>query len=105
MVTYKSVAHPANWHGSGMASPWQPQALFPRHQLSGGGTVPAQVLLGVLAQESNTMQTSPHAVDGLTGNFNQGGFYGNQVSWSSVDCGYGVGQVTTGMSVADGASV
>jgi len=96
------ITRPANWMGSGMPAPWQPQIMFGLHPLANGGTVPAQVLLGVLAQESNTMQASPHNVDGVTGNFNQGGFYGNGSSWSTVDCGYGVGQVTTGMSVADG---
>jgi GDSL-like Lipase/Acylhydrolase family len=100
-----TVTRPANFRGSGMPVSWSPQGLFPLHALSGGGAVPAQVLLGVLAQESNTMQASPHAVDGITGNFNQGGFYGDLSSWSTVDCGYGAGQVTTGMSVAEGTSV
>lgn len=94
-----------NWQDSGMPVSWTPQGLFPLHQLTGGGSVPAQVLLGVLAQESNTLQASPHAVDAVEGNFNQGGFYGDGSSWSTVDCGYGVGQVTTGMAVADGNTV
>jgi hypothetical protein len=100
-----NVYRPANWAGSGMPVSWTPQGLFPRHNLTGGANVPVQVLLGILAQESNTMHASPHAVDGETGNFNQGGFYGNRVSWSTVDCGYGVGQITTGMSMAEGNSV
>jgi hypothetical protein len=100
----------ANWEGSGVPVSWTPQSMFPLQQLSGGGQVPVQVLLGLLAQESNTMQASPHAVDATTGNFNQGGFYGNGNDWSTVDCGYGIGQVTTGMTVgwtgnvADGSS-
>ncbi|MHA6757331.1 golvesin C-terminal-like domain-containing protein [Streptacidiphilus sp. PAMC 29251] len=96
-----------NWEGSGMPISWTPQGMFPLRQLDGGGTVPAQVLLGLLAQESNTLQASPHAVDSVTGNANQGGFYGGVstsgppagTTWSSVDCGYGVGQVTTGMTI------
>ena len=95
-----TVQRPVNWEGSGIPVAWTPQGMFPPRPLSGGGTVPAQVLLGVLAQESNTMQASPHAVDSTTGNTNQGGFYGNGVSWSTVDCGYGVGQVTTGMAAS-----
>ncbi|QMU69596.1 hypothetical protein [Streptacidiphilus sp. P02-A3a] len=91
---------PANWEGSGLPVSWSPQGMFPLRQLTGGGTVPAQVLLGILAQESNTMQASPHAVDSITGNVNQGGFYGNGQDWSTVDCGYGVGQVTTGMAMS-----
>jgi hypothetical protein len=102
-----TVSRPVNWKNSGMPVSWKPQSMFPRHTLSGSssGHVPAQVLLGILAQESNTMQASPHAVDGLTANVNQGGFYGDWVSWSTVDCGYGAGQVTTGMAVKDGTSV
>jgi hypothetical protein len=102
-----TITRPANWYDSGSAS-YQiqgPGGLFPLHQLAGGGQVPAQVLLGVLAAESNTMQASPHAVDGETGNFNQGGFYGDWSTWNTADCGYGVGQVTTGMALADGNSV
>ncbi|MDI5973555.1 GDSL-type esterase/lipase family protein [Streptomyces sp. SL13] len=90
----------ANWEGSGMPVSWSPQGMFPLQALKGGGKVPAQVVLGVLAQESNTMQASPHAVDAVTGNFNQGGFYGDQTDWSTVDCGYGIGQVTTGMAMS-----
>ncbi|WP_377267644.1 GDSL-type esterase/lipase family protein [Peterkaempfera sp. SMS 1(5)a] len=106
-----------DWEGSGMQISWTPQGMFPLQPLDGGGSVPAQVLLGVLAQESNTLQASSHAVDAETGNFNQGGFYGsvsdpgtpNGTTWDTVDCGYGVGQVTTGMTlgytgnVADGS--
>ncbi|MFI7426582.1 SGNH/GDSL hydrolase family protein [Micromonospora sp. NPDC049836] len=101
------INRPANWKNSGMPNAWQPQVLFPRRALVGGGQVPAQVLLGTLAQESNTMHASPHAVDGQNGNFNQGGFYGwgDHSSWSNPDCGYGVGQVTSGMALADGASL
>jgi hypothetical protein len=99
-----TISRPQNWLGSG-SDPYQiqgPNGMFPLHALVTGGTVPAQVLLGILAQESNTMQASPHLVDGEAGNVNQGGFYGDGTDWSTVDCGYGVGQVTTGMAVADG---
>lgn len=104
-----TITRPANWDGSGMPVSWQIQGnggLFPFLPVDGpdGSTVPAQVLLGVLAQESNTEQASPHAVDGETGNFNQGGFYGDRSSWNTVDCGYGVGQVTSGMAIADGTT-
>ncbi|MER5642650.1 hypothetical protein ABT095_37655 [Kitasatospora sp. NPDC002227] len=91
-------ARGANWESSGLSVPWTPQGMFPLRQIAGGGTVPVQVLLGILAQESNTLQASPHAVDAVTGNFNQGGFYGNGGDWGRVDCGYGIGQVTSGMA-------
>ncbi|MEV5958221.1 SGNH/GDSL hydrolase family protein [Streptomyces sp. NPDC051987] len=105
-------ARGVNWEGSGMDVSWTPQGMFPLQPISGGGQVPAQVLLGILAQESNTLQASPHAPDAITGNVNQGGFYGNGYDWSTADCGYGVGQVTTGLQmstpagtrVADGSS-
>ncbi|HEX6675815.1 MAG TPA: SGNH/GDSL hydrolase family protein [Actinomycetes bacterium] len=96
------VTRPA---GQGLPA-YSPGALFPNHALQGGGTVPAQVMLGVLAQESNMWQASPHVVDGLYGNFEQGGFYGNDgnvhvVDWANADCGYGAAQVTTGMRRVD----
>jgi hypothetical protein len=84
--------------------------MFPSKTLSGGGNVPAQIMLGILAQESNLYQASWHAVDGETGNaLNSAGFYGldlanpdpTKIDWTRTDCGYGVGQVTTGMRTAD----
>lgn len=90
-----------------------PQAMFPLPALTGGGRIPAQVLLGILAQESNLWQASYHALPGQTGNPLVGNFYGNPaynasspdavwtVNWSKVDCGYGVGQQTDGMHSPD----
>ncbi|HYN97576.1 MAG TPA: SGNH/GDSL hydrolase family protein, partial [Pilimelia sp.] len=99
----------ANWLNSGMPA-FSPQGMFPPKELSGGGHVPAQVLLAILAQESNLWQASWHAVDASAGNpLTSLGFYGldlmnpdpTKVDWSKTDCGYGVGQVTTGMRAAD----
>ena len=77
--------------------------------------MPAQILLGILAQESNLWQASPHAVDASTGNpLTSLGFYGIEsssnpdlraINWSNVDCGYGAAQVTTGMRTADTGQV
>lgn len=100
------ITRPAHWNGSTLPA-YSPQALFPdTHPVR----VPAQILLGVMAQESNMWQASPHAVDGENGNFEQGGFYGSpgdptQVNWAKADCGYGATQVTTGMRRSDGTSV
>ena len=93
------------WNGTDLAS-YSPQALFPPIALKGGGRVPAQILLGVLAQETNMLQASSLAAPGESGNFTQGGYYGNggsvhTVDWSASDCGYGIGQVTTGMAKSD----
>jgi lysophospholipase L1-like esterase len=80
-----------------------------------GRQIPVQVLLGVLTQESNLQQASQHVIQGQTSNpltsFN---WYGNWtdgetnntglINWSNSDCGYGIGQITTGMCIAPGAN-
>ncbi|GAB4007482.1 hypothetical protein GCM10029992_61350 [Glycomyces albus] len=100
---------PADWNNLGLPA-YSPQGQFPPGPLAGGGEVPAQIMLGILAQESNMWQASKHAADGYSGNIHQGGFYGNRdddgnihwrVDWDEVDCGYGVAQVTTGMHKDD----
>ncbi|KJK53107.1 hypothetical protein UK23_01685 [Lentzea aerocolonigenes] len=98
-----TTGRPAGWNGTTIGA-YSPQGLFPLRGLSGGGRIPAQIMLGVLAQESNMWQASPHAVDGESGNFHQGGFYGNHgdisyVNFAGADCGYGMAQVTDGMRV------
>ncbi|HEX3788874.1 MAG TPA: hypothetical protein VHW44_13505 [Pseudonocardiaceae bacterium] len=100
-----TLTRPAGWNGSALPA-YTPQGMFPNHALAGGGSVPAQVLLGVMSQESNMWQASNHVVDGESGNFEQGGFYGNDgdittVRFDQSDCGYGAAQVTTGMTLAD----
>ncbi|ALO09064.1 Tat pathway signal sequence domain protein [Streptomyces venezuelae] len=88
-----------------------PQALFPAPKLNTGGRIPAQVLLGVLAQESNLWQAEPGAIPGQMGNplAAVAGFYGHKgadsdsywkINWENSDCGYGIGQVTDGMRMA-----
>jgi len=88
-----------------------PQGLFPAPALKGGGRIPAQVLLGVLAQESNLWQAEGGAIPGQMGNPQAAiaGFYGHKgetseaywrINWNLSDCGYGVGQVTDGMRLA-----
>lgn len=104
-------SRPANLFGSGIAA-YTPQGLFPAPGLTGGGTTPPQVLLGVLTQESNLEQAEPGAIIGQTGNpltsFN---WYGNwtngatgltegAINFANSDCGYGIGQITTGMCIS-----
>lgn len=101
---------PQNWLNNGLPA-YSPQGMYPPIALAGGGNVPAQVLLGILAQESNLWQASFHVVDGSAGNpLTSSGFYGipaaenpnpRMIDWSNTDCGYGVGQVTTGMRRQD----
>jgi hypothetical protein len=107
-------SRPAGLYGSSLPS-YTPQGLFSSPSLDGGGTMPAQVLLGVLTQESNLEQASAHDIQGQASNpltsFN---WYGNWVdeddtwvdsttiNWATSDCGYGIGQVTTGMCLTQG---
>ncbi|WP_143658184.1 hypothetical protein [Embleya scabrispora] len=105
------VSRPANWKNLGMPA-YRPQAMFPLQALSGGGSrVPAQVMLGVTAQESNMWQASRTTVPGVTGNPLIGNYYGINyydgipgndwdIDWSKADCGYGITQVTDHMRLA-----
>ncbi len=54
----KNVSRPANWKNLGMAA-YQPQTLFPRLGLNAGGRIPAQILLGITAQESKHVAGLP----------------------------------------------
>jgi hypothetical protein len=105
-----TVQRPANWKNLGMPA-YTPQGLFPSIPLTGGGRVPAQVLLGVAAQESNMWEAARFAVPGVTANPLIGNYYGTQIydnnaandwdiDFSRADCGYGVLQVTDGMRLA-----
>jgi len=103
MLTFQ---RPANWSNNNMPA-YTPQGLFPSKQLVGGGRVPVQIMLGIMAQESNLWQASSHAVDASVGNpLVSSGFYGipadggqdpRTIDMRRTDCGYGVAQVTTGM--------
>ncbi|MFJ3786346.1 SGNH/GDSL hydrolase family protein [Streptomyces sp. NPDC090093] len=90
-----------------------PQGMFPPPTLKGAGSgrIPAQILLGVLAQESNLWQAESGAIPGQMGNplAAVAGFYGHKgsdsdsywkIHWDKSDCGYGIGQVTDGMRMA-----
>jgi Transglycosylase SLT domain len=95
----------ANLYGSGLPA-YSPQGLFKPPGLDGGGSVPAQVLLGIMVQESNFDQASSHAIIGQTGNFEpsynwygDGGTY-TYVDWADADCGYGIAQITSGMCLS-----
>lgn len=105
-----TVARPRGWKNLGMAA-YQPQTMFPPVALSGGGEVPAQIMLGILAQESNLWQAPGYVVPGVTGSPLIGNYYGvdrkgdESDQWDpnfiAADCGYGVAQVTDGMRRGD----
>ncbi|RKN10187.1 GDSL-type esterase/lipase family protein [Streptomyces radicis] len=119
----RHVSRGADWKGTGMAA-YQPQSLFPLSVLHGDPTgayepdsedewhIPAQIMLGITAQESNMWQATRYAVPGLTANPLIGNYYGIEyapdgeqtdpwaVNWADADCGYGITQVTDGMRMA-----
>ncbi|WP_143590899.1 SGNH/GDSL hydrolase family protein [Thermoactinospora rubra] len=105
-----TVQRPANWKNLPLPA-YTPQGLFPPRTLEGGGYVPAQVLLGIAAQESNMWQAARFAVPGMTANPLIGNYYGIDyynddesddwhIRWDKADCGYGVMQITDGMRKA-----
>lgn len=104
-----TFTRPANWKQSGLPA-WSPQGMIEWVEIEGEGRVPAQIMLGILAQESNLWQASAHAVEGVPGNPLVGNFYGLdydrtsndyfRIDWSRSDCGYGVAQVTDGMRLS-----
>ncbi|MEW9529193.1 hypothetical protein [Microbispora sp. NPDC049125] len=108
-----TLTRPANWKGSGLPA-WNPQTMFPAESLQGpttGGRVPANIMLGILAQESNLWQAQRRAFEGETGNPLVGNYYGVDIydddpsndwaiDFSKADCGYGISQQTDGMRKA-----
>ncbi|SDM92558.1 hypothetical protein SAMN04488074_12961 [Lentzea albidocapillata subsp. violacea] len=103
------ISRPRNWNNNGLDA-YRPQdtSMFPRVGLTGGGQVPAQVLLGVLGQESNLWQADRRKLPGEFGNPLIGNYYGTAIynadpaddwiiRWDKADCGYGVTQMTDGM--------
>jgi hypothetical protein len=94
-------SHAANYRHYGLPA-YSPQGMFPLTALSGGGSIPPQVMLGVLANESNLWQASSHVAPGGYGNGLTGNIYGRSgdaltINFSNADCGYGIAQVTDGM--------
>ena len=71
----------------------------------GGASIPREVLEGIFAQESNFYQASWHSVQGVAGNPLIADYYGAAGGYAagvaSPDCGYGLGQVTTGMHAGE----
>lgn len=87
------------------------QQMFPSIPLISGQKVPPQILLGIMAQESNLWQASRFALPGVAANPLIGNYYGLaiynkdtgddwNIRWDDADCGYGVTQVTDGMRMA-----
>jgi hypothetical protein len=101
------LTRPAGYENVTGLPSYQPSVDF-ASSLTGGGIVPRSVVEGVLAQESNFLQASWHALPGVPGNPLIGDYYGslggiNSIDFNSADCGYGIGQITTGMETASTA--
>lgn len=86
---------------------YSPSTDFPPVTLSGypGTPVPRSLIEAILAQESNWDQASFHALPGVAGDPLVADYYGaqggiDQINYELSDCGYGLGQVTTGMTAA-----
>jgi hypothetical protein len=86
---------------------YSPESDFPQPALTGGSShVPALVVAGILAQESNFNQASWHAAGGSAGDPLIADYYGNGgsssfIDYSSADCGYGIGQITDIMNAGN----
>jgi hypothetical protein len=111
-----TLTRPANYLKAGLPA-YQPQGSNGWFKLdnpenstlpAGSRAVPAQVMLGIVAQETNMSQASWHEVPGDTGNPLVASYYGSAandiIDYSQSDCGYGISQVTTGMAVDDQAA-
>ena len=88
---------------------WDPSGDFPLpipFGKGGSAFVPKEILDGIMAQESNWNQASPHAPQGLPGAPYIADYYGynsaGTIDYSHADCGYGLGQITDGMRLATG---
>jgi len=106
------VTRPAGWHGNTIGA-YTPQGMFTPVSLRNfpSSHVPAQIMLGILGQESNLWQAGRYALPGDYGNPLIGNYYGLEIyndtsaddweiRWNEADCGYGVGQLTDGMRAA-----
>jgi hypothetical protein len=73
---------------------------------SSGSAVPPQIELAIFSQESANDQATWHSLPGTSGNPLIADYYGgagnyNVINYPNADCGYGLGQITTGMHVGD----
>ncbi len=98
------LTRPKNYANMGFAA-YQPSVDLPPPALSGyaGVPIPRSVIEAILAQESNFDQASFHALPGVGGDPLIADYYGaqggiSQINYELADCGYGIGQITTGMT-------
>ena len=101
-----NAARPSGYANLNLPS-YSPSSDFPLPMPFGAGaaSIPREVLEGILAQESNFNQASWHSVQGVAGNPMIADYYGAAGGYvagvATPDCGYGLGQVTTGMHTGE----
>jgi len=101
-----TAARPQDYANLGLPA-YSPSQDFPMPAPfgPGGQNIPREVLEGIFAQESNFNQASWHSVQGVAGNPLIADYYGAAGGYvpgvATPDCGYGLGQVTTGMHTGD----
>lgn len=110
LLTGSAYQRPANYANLGLVA-YAPNDDFARVPLKHPSTdtfdsVPRSVYEAIVAQESNYSQASWHALPGIPGGALVGDYYGaggsiTHMDYSKADCGYGLGQVTTGMANGD----
>jgi hypothetical protein len=98
------LTRPENFAHMGLVA-YQPSSDFAPVALSGGGVVPPSIIDAIFAQESNWLQASFHSLPGVPGDPLIADYYGahggiSEINYENADCGYGIGQVTTGMTAA-----
>ena len=110
LTAANGYSRPAGFDNLGLVA-YAPNDDFPliplSHPSGGSGTVPRSVMEAIMAQESNWSQASWHSPAGTAGDPLIADYYGAQgdivsINYAGSDCGYGLGQVTTGMHVGDG---
>ncbi|MFF2077438.1 RHS repeat-associated core domain-containing protein [Kitasatospora sp. NPDC058162] len=110
LLAGSAYTRPAGFANLGLAA-YAPNGDFARVPLKhpAGDTfdsVPRSVYQAIVAQESNYSQASWHALPGIPGGALVGDYYGargsiSKMDYTKADCGYGLGQVTNGMSKGD----
>ncbi|WP_328299176.1 DUF6531 domain-containing protein [Streptomyces sp. NBC_00435] len=110
LLTGSAYTRPAGYANLGLAA-YAPNGDFSRIALKHPAgdtldTVPRSLYQAIVAQESNYSQASWHALPGIAGGALVGDYYGaggsiTHMDYAKGDCGYGLGQVTSGMSKGD----
>ncbi|CCB71872.1 RHS repeat-associated core domain-containing protein [Streptantibioticus cattleyicolor] len=110
LLTGSAYQRPANFANLGLVA-YSPNGDFGKvalHHPSGDSwdSVPRSVYQAIVAQESNYSQASWHSLPGIPGNPLIADYYGaggsiSTMNYAKADCGYGLGQVTNGMSAGD----